>query len=104
MSASNLAPVQEVCDFYIREATGGWILNYAAGVEPCSCGEPDCSGTAVVYDQRVFMSEGALTDFLAEQMIQFKLWRSRKLADDTGFKPFSTNHEELPTKDKRGKR
>lgn len=103
MSASNLAPVQEQCDFYIREATGGWILNYAAGTEPCRCGESDCAGIAVVYDQRVFTDEADLAKFLAERMTEFKLWRTRSRADNEEFKPFDTHHEDLPKQVKRGK-
>jgi hypothetical protein len=104
MSASTLPPIQEECDFYIREVTGGWILQFAAGLVRCSCDDPDCKGVSIIYDQRIFTSEDELGKFVVEQMTQFKLWRSRARAEDTNFKPFETAHEPFPKPGKRGAR
>jgi len=76
-----ITPVGVDCDFFIREANGGWILVYPEG------GLKDEDGLIEThYTEQIFTDEQELVKFVADRMIAFKLWRSRRIVDFNGSK------------------
>ena len=102
MSASNLPSISESCDFFIREAVGGWIVSYIDHFEIDEDGD-----WSTFYAEQVFTDERALSDFLFDRMTKFKLWRGRRcmeVADKPGFVSYMDDdpkESELPRPGKR---